>query len=35
MIKDTKGDSVLKLIVLKVLAQHPEMQDFKVRFSPC
>lgn len=35
MIKDMNGDSILKLVVLKVLGQHPEMQDFKVRFTPC
>ena len=35
MIKDQNGESILKLVVLKVLEQHPEMQDFKARFSPC
>ena len=35
MIKDMNGDSILKLVVLKVLEQHPEMQDFKVRFNSC
>jgi len=35
MIKDIKGDSLLKLVVFKVLEDHPEMKEFKTRFNSC